>query len=181
MVGDVRSDARGSGARFNDGKPPMELVPLHVLASVWDSQADDDEHRRLCRVMWSLARFQAGGSEADLNQAIKDLGEPWEACARVFDYGRRKYAEWNWAKGMKWSIPIACAARHLMAMHAGEKEDPESGLPHAGHVLCNLVMLHTFVVTYPEGDDRPCRWFAAFLQEDAPKVAPQLVINRRAA
>ena len=57
-VGDVDSDAKGSGARFNDGKPAFDLVPLVAL----------------------------------------------EDCAKVFEYGRRKYASWNWAKGFSvWS------------------------------------------------------------------------------
>ncbi len=31
-VGDVNSDARGSGARFNSGKTPFKYTPLHLLA-----------------------------------------------------------------------------------------------------------------------------------------------------
>jgi len=27
--------------------------------------------------------------------------------ARVWMYGKQKYAAWNWAKGMEWSIPLA--------------------------------------------------------------------------
>ena len=30
-VGDIDSDERGTGARFNDGKPPLELTPLSTL------------------------------------------------------------------------------------------------------------------------------------------------------
>lgn len=108
-VGDVHSQERGSGARFNTGKVPLELVPLSAL----------------------------------------------EDCARVFGYGREKYAAWNWAKGMDWSIPYACLLRHMAAWFNGEDNDPESGLPHLGHAMCNLVMLSTFARTYPEGDDRP--------------------------
>ncbi len=111
-VGDVNSAARGSGARYNTGKPPLSLVPLVAV----------------------------------------------EDCARVFDYGRRKYASWNWAKGMDWSIPLDCLLRHLLAWQRGEDNDPESGLPHLGHAMCNLVMLSTFARTYPEGDDRASEW-----------------------
>lgn len=112
-VGDIKSTEKGSGARYNAGKPAMDLVPLVAL----------------------------------------------EDCAAVFDYGRKKYAEWNWAKGMDWSVPYACALRHLSAWHRGEDLDPESGLPHLGHVMCNLVMLSTYAKTYPEGDNRPKEWF----------------------
>lgn len=160
-VGDVSSQERGSGARFNDGKPPMQLIPLRVLADHWAYMEDTSMTGDLADVMAHLADFQEGGDSHCLLRAIASLGEPWAACAQVFDYGRRKYAEWNWAKGMPWSIPLACAARHLMAMRAGEVDDRESGLPHAGHVLCNIVMLYTFVSTYEEGDDRPSKWLSA--------------------
>lgn len=113
-VGDVDSDTKGSGARFNDGKPAFDLVPLVAL----------------------------------------------EGCAKVFEYGRRKYASWNWAKGMDWSIPYSCMLRHLAAWQRGEDNDPESGLPHLGHVMCNLVMLTTYARTYPEGDNRPAKWLS---------------------
>lgn len=111
-IGDVNSAERGSGARYNDGKVPYELIP----------------------------------------------GVALEDCARVFDYGRRKYAAWNWAKGMAWMVPFGCLLRHLFAWARGEDNDPESGLPHLGHAMCNLVMLSTFARTYPEGDDRPKEW-----------------------
>lgn len=118
-VGDVTSEERGSGARYNNGKPALDLVPLSAL----------------------------------------------EDCARVFDYGRAKYAEWNWAKGMDWSVPYGCLLRHLAKWHEGEDVDPESGLPHLGHAMCNLVMLATFAKTYPEGDNRPTKWFADIMKE----------------
>lgn len=30
-VGDIHSDAKGTGARYNSGKAPLEYVPLHLL------------------------------------------------------------------------------------------------------------------------------------------------------
>lgn len=111
-IGDVSSTARGSGARYNEGKPAFELIPGLAL----------------------------------------------EDCARVFDYGRKKYAAWNWAKGMSWMVVFGCLLRHLYAWARGEDNDPESGLPHLGHAMCNLVMLCTYSRTYREGDDRPKEW-----------------------
>lgn len=97
----------------------------------------------------TAARFNTGKPAFDLVplSALTD-------CARVFDYGRAKYAEWNWAKGQPWSVPFACLMRHMAAWQAGEDVDPESGLPHLGHAMANLVMLSTFARTYREGDDR---------------------------
>lgn len=108
--GDVNSDAKGSGARANRGKPSFTLVPFHLFAGV----------------------------------------------ARVFMAGKLKYAEWNWAKGMKWSIPMDCAFRHLFRWwFLGEDNDPETGEHHLDYVLCNILMLKHYTRAYSEGDDRP--------------------------
>ena len=111
-VGDVNSNAKGSGARYNDGKADLSLIPLSTL---------EDE-------------------------------------ARVWMYGEKKYKRFNWMKGMAWSIPMACALRHLAAWQNGEDLDPESGQPHLAHAMCNLRMLTLYARTYPEGDDRPKDW-----------------------
>jgi len=158
-VGDVNSAERGSGARFNTGKPPLELIPLRIVADFYRGPFVNDERLSFIAALEQLGIWQEGGSTECLNDAAKALGNGWVECAQVFDYGRKKYAEWNWLKGMAWSIPLACAARHLMAMLSGEVLDPESKLPHRGHVLCNLVMLHTYSRTFIEGDDRPKQWF----------------------
>ena len=124
-VGDITSDERGTGARFNSGKPSFDLIPLAAL----------------------------------------------EDCAKVFDYGRRKYADWNWAKGMAWSVPLGCILRHLAAWQRGEDTDAESGLPHLGHIMCNLVMLSTYDRTFREGDDRAKKWLLQLGGRD-PNVSP---------
>lgn len=159
-IGDVNSNAKGAGARYNAGKVPLELIPLRLIADQIQHGAgpviDHD-----VQALYALARFQEGAGVEALHDAIDAIGAAWDECAAVFDYGRRKYAEWNWSKGMPWSVPIACAARHLLyGTLAGEQNDPESGKPHRGHFICNVVMLLTFVRTYPEGDDRPTKWLA---------------------
>lgn len=79
------------------------------------------------------------------------------AVASVLGYGANKYAERNWERGMKWSVPYASLMRHLLAWQNGEEVDAESGLPHLHHVACNIAMLIEFMETYKEGDDRPKR------------------------
>ncbi|MES2348466.1 MAG: dATP/dGTP diphosphohydrolase domain-containing protein [Pseudomonadota bacterium] len=111
-VGDVNSQAKGSGARYNAGKIDFSLIPLCTM---------EDE-------------------------------------ARVWAYGKAKYAAWNWAKGMDWSVPFACMMRHMAAWQRGEENDPESGLPHLAHAMCNLRMLTLYAEKFPEGDDRPVQW-----------------------
>lgn len=160
-IGDVTSTAKGSGARYNTGKPPLELIPLRLLADYYSAtegpglraRSMQEDAAILC--LRALGRFQERGTQGDLLDALLVLGNHWDACAHVFDYGRRKYAEFNWAKGMKWSVPLGCAARHLEKIILGQENDDESGLSHAGHVYCNVVMLYTYTLTFAEGDDRP--------------------------
>jgi hypothetical protein len=77
-------------------------------------------------------------------------------CARVWMSGLLKYAPWNWAKGMKWSVPFDCLCRHLFKWwYLGEDIDAESGEHHLDLVFCNLFMLKHYTKTYTEGDDRP--------------------------
>lgn len=166
-IGDITSTAKGSGARYNTGKPPLDLVPLSMLAAYHQHRPDYDalseEQKSAIAALDALGMFQA--REGNLLEVLYALGDGWGECAQVFEYGRRKYAAWNWAKGMAWSAPIACAARHLLAIIRGEHidagagtdEDPGSGLPHRGHVFCNIVMLGTYMGTFTEGDDRPAK------------------------
>lgn len=112
-VGNVDSDERGSGARYNAGKPDFSLIPLVTM----------------------------------------------EGEARVWAYGAKKYKAWNWMKGMDWSVPYACAIRHLAAFQRGEDVDPETLESHIDHAMCNLRMLKYYTEYYKEGDDRPKQFF----------------------
>jgi hypothetical protein len=153
-VGDVNSSAKGSGARYNSGKTPLELIPIRFIAEQY-RLTSNGKYEAETEALLHLARFQEGGNRIDLYNAITAIGADWKECAAVFDYGRIKYAEWNWAKGMVWSVPIACAARHIVyGMLKGEVVDPESKLAHRGHFLCNIVMLLAYTYNYLEGDDR---------------------------
>jgi len=75
---------------------------------------------------------------------------------RVFMGGCLKYVEFNWAKGMRWSICMACTLRHLFKWwYLNEDIDPESREHHLDHVLANVFMLKHYTKAYPEGDNRP--------------------------
>jgi len=152
QVGDVNSQERGSGARYNAGKPQLDLIPAHVWDK-WDT-VDRDLSFNSAGFLEVLAEWQRGETEAFELLAFFDAGDMEEA-ARVFEYGAQKYAAWNWAKGMPWSVPVGCILRHWLAEESGEDLDPESGRRHWGHVACNVIMLVHFEDTYPEGDDRP--------------------------
>lgn len=154
-VGDVSSTARGTGARFNDGKPPLELIPLRILAAAWWRETFTAPQKRAHDALVALAMYQEGAGPEALYAALVALGSPFHEAAAVLDYGKRKYAPFNWAKGMPWSVCIGCAARHVEHILWGDELDAESGLPHVGHLACNLIFLIQYASTYREGDDRP--------------------------
>lgn len=64
-----------------------------------------------------------------------------DSYARVAEYGSRKYAPWNWAKGLPRVQLIGSLLRHTFAYLRGQEVDPETGLSHADHILWNAVAL----------------------------------------
>jgi hypothetical protein len=108
-VGDITSNEKGTGARYNSGKAEYSQIPLHLL----------------------------------------------EGAAKVFMYGEKKYAKFNWMKGMNWSVPYDCLMRHMFAWYRGEEADQESLESHLDHAIANLLMLKLYAQTYKEGDNRP--------------------------
>lgn len=79
-----------------------------------------------------------------------------EATAHVLDYGRKKYDEWNWARGtFDWSRLYRAALSHLNAWYGGENFDPETGLPHLWHASCCLMFLTRYTHDGMGNDDRP--------------------------
>ena len=152
-VGNVNSNAKGSGARANGDKVPMDLIPVSVWRNKWrTAMSQNVDGEALMDVMFALQRWQEGEDEP-LSSVLSS--HCLDGACRVFEYGAKKYAAWNWAKGMAWSVPLGCALRHMQAVLDGELLDDESGLPHIDHVFSNLIMLDYFETIYPEGDDRP--------------------------
>lgn len=64
-----------------------------------------------------------------------------EHCAKVLEFGAKKYARNNWQKGMNLTTILDSMLRHIAALNSGEFIDPESGLPHIGHIQCNAMFL----------------------------------------
>ena len=74
--------------------------------------------------------------------------------AQVLSFGAQKYAPNSWQQ-----VPLgafrykAALERHWGAMLDGEYTDPESGLPHAAHVVTNAIFA-AYLMMSPE--DRAC-------------------------
>jgi len=69
-----------------------------------------------------------------------------EEGVKVLTHGAKKYADNSWksvenGKQRYWGALL----RHIVAIEKGELIDPESKLPHLGHVFCNIMFLHYFL------------------------------------
>lgn len=58
---------------------------------------------------------------------------------RVLMYGKDKYGEENWKKGMPQVRVLDAAMRHIIAYMGGQTRDPETGLSHLAHASCCLL------------------------------------------
>ncbi len=103
-IGDVNSTAVGSGARYNAGKAPLHLIPAWIVALHAHIDANDDEDFAPCpdneaalSILDHLGEWQEHEIPAWSLLRHFDLADIEEA-AHVFDYGRKKYSEWNWVR-----------------------------------------------------------------------------------
>lgn len=93
--------------------------------------------------------------------------ESLESMTRVLEYGAEKYTVKdnegkvlrtganNWKKGMVVSEVTESLLRHTFALLRGEINDPESGLPHIGHMMCNCMFIDYNMRNKPEFNDLP--------------------------
>jgi len=80
---------------------------------------------------------------------------PIRETAKVLTLGAKKYTDRNWEKGFKWSRAYGATHRHLAAWWDREDLDPETGINHLAHVLCEVMFLLEFTRTHSKHDDRP--------------------------
>ena len=60
----------------------------------------------------------------------------------------------NWKAGLDYVQLLECNQRHQNAIARGEDIDPESGLPHIGHKMCNDMFLSWMMLHRPDLDNR---------------------------
>ena len=102
------------------------------------------------------SKAKSAGAKFDNGKPSMSLIDPYalKELAKVLDYGKGKYAAWNWRKGIQWSRVLDAALRHLTAFNDGEDLDQESGLPHLAHAMCNCMFLLRYTQEHGELDDR---------------------------
>lgn len=106
--------------------------------------------------------FLLEGAKLDTGKVGLDLlpPEPLIQIARVLDFGAKKYASYNWAKGIKYSRVYSAALRHLFAWWKGEDVDPETGLSHLAHAGCCVLFLLQYELSKRDFDDRPVKEYS---------------------
>ena len=73
---------------------------------------------------------------------MQGMSKALEGVAEVLTFGARKYAAHSWRTVPEGADRYRDALyRHLAAFERGELTDPESGLPHLDHALCNLLFV----------------------------------------
>lgn len=91
-----------------------------------------------------FATAPSGAQREKLNALPYDLvpfKEMTDAYVRVAEFGAKKYAPWNWSKGLSRVQLIGSLLRHTFAYLRGEERDGDSGLLHTDHILWNAVAL----------------------------------------
>ena len=73
--------------------------------------------------------------------------ESLEGMVKVLEFGAKKYAGWNWTTngGFPYMRVMRSCLRHLFAWSRGEDIDPESGLSHIHHAMCNLLFISHYI------------------------------------
>ena len=115
---------------------PMKLVCPNCakretyILSVEEDELNADYKQELAdrfndgKLQWSMVDFKS----------LEDM-------VRVLEFGAKKYSRDNWKKGLKTTEVVDSMLRHIYAYLEGEDLDPESGINHTGHIMCNAMFL----------------------------------------
>lgn len=187
-VGDIESEEMGTAARSNGNKPNWALMPLEQIAIIeaWMptivaevGEVKGFSTRSKQKLIDSLGDFQAGRCGAiqvlissvvhlcsvmgfdEMKEDVENDYFVYQALnevVRVWEFGAKEYAFFNWAKGADWSVPIGCLLRHIL-LYPVASNDEYSGHLHAAHAVCNAMMLCHYETYWKTGDDRPVKYF----------------------
>lgn len=111
-------------------------------------ESDPQERKeRYDRIGGVKATETATGIESQKAMRFNDGKLKWslvhfkslEPLVEVLMFGAKKYSPDNWKKGLDTQEIMESMMRHVTAIMDGETKDPESGLPHIGHIMCNAM------------------------------------------
>jgi hypothetical protein len=70
--------------------------------------------------------------------------ESLEPMVQVLEFGAKKYSPDNWKRGLDKKEILESMMRHLGALMDGQQCDPETGISHMGHIMCNAMFYSYF-------------------------------------
>ncbi len=89
------------------------------------------------------------------------------ALAEAMMDGAAKYQPYNWReKGVRISVYLSAAERHMLAFLDGENNAPDSGVHHLGHAMACFAILLDAISLGNVVDDRPLEGRASSLLEE---------------
>jgi len=104
------------------------------------SQLPKSQRFNVGKIKWTLVHFKS-----------------IECMVEVLMFGAKKYAPDNWKIGLNLKEIEDSMQRHLASLIDGEIRDPESGLYHIGHIMCNCMfwMYHYTKNKNKENEENP--------------------------
>ena len=175
-IHDVINEAMSLGYKFNDNDnlpshPTLEKLSKHGVTvlcfedgELWFDATEEHDHPFLYggnEFIITLEKYAPNNSEKKADR-FNDGKPRWslvdfdslEPMVKVLEYGCKKYDANNWKKGLKTTEIIESMMRHMQAYLRGEDIDPESKLPHTGHIMCNAMFLSYMNKYMPDFDSR---------------------------
>jgi hypothetical protein len=137
--------------KFDSGKVQLS----HIHPSVW-LEIIKGSNCDIYNMNVGMNNFFYYHDARSLNHFWAVILKDWvEGMTRVLEFGAKKYASLNYAKGMEYSRVMDAFRRHCLWMNYGEYIDEESNLLHEHHMLCNMMFMTTYANTRVGIDDRP--------------------------
>lgn len=138
-----------SSIKFDQAKVPWDLLPVEateaMLRVLWYGKRKYTVCEKCSSPMYTNPKLPDMGGEPELSQ-----NATCPACgSKCICTGAH-----NWRKGFVWTRLIAAAFRHLKAILQCEDIDPESGEPHAAHLMCCVAFLLTHQLLHLGEDNR---------------------------
>ena len=132
--------------KFDSDKVRFDLVSGMFALKCFKDKECWNFDRTASAMKEALWLYEAELSPIDVVVALhcgfyKDFYHMEEALAKVLTFGASKYKPNNWRQCTDTGRYLAAAHRHLNAVIQGEDLDPETGLHHVDHVMCNLMFL----------------------------------------
>jgi hypothetical protein len=134
---------------------PVDSEGCHVLPNGECVSSGPCAHTHTVTTKDTNPKDAIGATKAPLS-LVPDTARV--AMAMGFLEGATKYGRYNWrAAGVRASIYMDAAQRHLAKWWNGEDIDPDSGLPHLAKAMCCLAVLVDAAECDKLSDDRPPR------------------------